>query len=102
MDRLPRNQEGNAAYCSTGTDGKTLMEPKDRQKLLPGVVKMLDEVFNPGLQGTERTTGFIVVALTIGQKGPCDYVSNGVQTSQVIQLLRQLADGLEKRQRSIS
>ncbi len=50
----------------------------------------LDGVFNAGAEGEDRKTGFILMVFPFhGHEGRCNYMSNGANRADVINLLKE-------------
>lgn len=57
------------------------------------IAKTLDEVFNGGLKGSNRTTGFVLLVFPFGNiDGRCNYISNGADREDIVKLLREQAN----------
>jgi hypothetical protein len=57
----------------------------------------LDEVFNPGLHGRDRTIGFVLMVYPFGSKdGRCNYISNGAAREDMVKMLREQANRFDK------
>jgi hypothetical protein len=53
----------------------------------------LDDFLNPGLEGPDRKTGFVLLVFPYGEsKGRCNYISNGASRADMVKLLREQAN----------
>jgi hypothetical protein len=69
----------------------------DTRRLMQGAAELLDEHFNPGLTGKQRTTGFIVIAFSFGDGDrQANYVSNGGSRAENVEVLEKLARRLKQ------
>lgn len=63
---------------------------------MTAVAHTLDALFNKGLKGPQRTTGFVLLVFPFGEKeGRCNYISNGADRQDIIKLLREQANRLD-------
>ena len=61
--------------------------------ILYRVAYALDELFNKGIKGSARTTGFVLLVFPFGDNsGRCNYISNGANRSDIVKLLREQAN----------
>jgi hypothetical protein len=58
--------------------------------MMVGLAKAIDEVFNDGVKGPERKTGFILLVFPFGEsEGRCNYISNGASRADVVTMLKE-------------
>lgn len=55
---------------------------------------LIDEGLNPGLEGDERTTGFVLLMFPFRKTGRMNYISNA-ERGQITKALRELVDSFE-------
>jgi hypothetical protein len=66
--------------------GDAPIEPAYIEKMNQ-VAHALDEVFNGGKHGNDRTTGFVLLVFPFGsQDGRCNYISNGADRRDIVKL----------------
>lgn len=69
--------------------GDAPIEDKYREQMNV-VARALDDVFNAGLKGPDRKTGFVLLVFPFGEKeGRCNYISNGAAREDVVVLMRE-------------
>ena len=57
---------------------------------MKAVAHGLDEIFNGDKTGDDRGTGFVLLVFPFGSKdGRCNYISNGADRGDVVNLLRE-------------
>lgn len=55
------------------------------------LAKQIDLIFNGDLRGQDRTTGFVLMVFPFGEgKGRCNFISNGVERSDVVTLMKEM------------
>lgn len=63
---------------------------------MKAVAFAIDEFFNGGARGDERTTGFVLLVFPFGDRpGRCNYISNGSDRKDIAQMFRDQAARLE-------
>jgi len=73
--------------------GSAPIEPKYAD-MMREVALVLDRIFNVGLRGLSRKTGFVLLVFPFGdaKDGRCNYISNGADRQDIIKLLREQAN----------
>lgn len=60
----------------------------------------LDQIFNDGLRGPDRRTGFVLMVFPFGNlaKGDarCNYISNGADRKDVVALMKEMIGRFER------
>ena len=65
------------------------IEPTHRE-VMNEIARVLDTVFNGGTLVKDRKTGFILLVFPFGgEKGRCNYISNGADRRDVIVMLKE-------------
>jgi len=55
------------------------------------IAKVLDETFNGKKKGSDRETGFVLLVFPFGEvKGRCNYISNGADRKDIVNLFREM------------
>jgi len=72
-------------------------ETEEVRRTMKEAAQLLDEHFNPGLKGTARLTGFILVAFPFGsgERG-ANFISNGGDTAANVEVLKGLAERMSQ------
>ena len=62
------------------------------REMMNDVARSLDEVFNAGLRGGSRTTGFVLMVFPYGEAegARCNYISNGADRQDVVTLMKEI------------
>ena len=69
--------------------GDAPIEP-EYVEMMRGVAQALDDVFNDGVKGPARKTGFILLVFPFGEsEGRCNYISNGADRKDVVTMLKE-------------
>lgn len=56
------------------------------------IAAALDQIFNPGKRGKDRTNGFVLLVFPFeGREGRCNYISNANRQDVIVLLKEQLA-----------
>lgn len=75
----------------TGGLGDRPIEPKHIE-MMQAVARGIDEIFNPGLKGHDRTVGWVLMAFDFGEgSGRANYISNASREDVIVLLKEQLA-----------
>lgn len=78
------------------TLGSGPIQAEYREKMA-SLARAIDELFNAGLKGHARTTGFVLLVFPFGEKeGRCNYISNGADRADIIKLLREQANRFDQ------
>lgn len=73
---------------STPTLGDRPIEP-GYQRMMRDVAVALDRAFNGPLEGDDRKTGFVLLVFPFeSDTGLCNYISNGADRRDVLELLK--------------
>lgn len=58
--------------------------------------QVLDEVFNPGLDGADRSVGFVLLTFPYGSTdGRCNFLSNGAAREDIVVLFKEMINRFE-------
>lgn len=69
--------------------GDAPIQPEFRRQM-NSIMGVLDEAFNPGLQGQDRKVGLILLVFPFGEgEGRCNYISNGADRKDVVVMLKE-------------
>jgi hypothetical protein len=78
--------------CAMNKDhqlGDAPIDEKYRQ-MMNDVARALDDIFNGGAKGPDRTTGFVLLVFPFGSEdGRCNYISNGADRDDIVVLLKE-------------
>ena len=78
--------------------GDASIEPAYIERM-NALAEALDRVFNSGLHGDDRTTGFVLLVFPFGEKeGRCNYISNGADRKDIVKLFREQIERFENAQ----
>jgi hypothetical protein len=69
--------------------GDAPIEPEYVEQMT-GLARALDELFNPGVRGGDRKTGFVLLVFPFGEaEGRANYISNGADRKDIITFFRE-------------
>ena len=61
------------------------------------LARFLDDEFNGGAEGDDRSTGFVLLVFPFGDNtGRCNFISNGADRADVAKLFREMVPKLEQ------
>jgi hypothetical protein len=64
---------------------------EEYREQMRGLARALDQVFNGGLKGKDRPTGFVLMVFPFGDtSGRCNYISNGANRDDVVTLMKEM------------
>jgi hypothetical protein len=65
-------------------------------KNMEDIAQILNETFNGGLKGDDRTTGFVLLVFPFGaHDGRCNFISNGADRRDLVTLMKELIQRFE-------
>jgi hypothetical protein len=75
------------------TLGDAPIQP-EYQKQMRDLARLLDRMFNGGLKGSDRPTGFVLMVFPFDGPGRgdgrCNYISNGADRADVVTLMKEM------------
>lgn len=62
------------------------------REMMNDVAALLDDAFNGGARGKDRTAGFVLMVFPFGEHvaGRCNYISNGAERSDIVVLMKEM------------
>lgn len=74
----------------THTLGDAPIEEK-HYALMNELAKRLDDLFNNGVKGKDRETGFVLLVFPFGDtEGRCNFISNGADRRDIVALFKEM------------
>jgi hypothetical protein len=69
--------------------GDAPIQPEYHAKM-QAIAQTLDDLFNDGVKGPARETGFVLLVFPFGEKeGRCNYISNGADRRDIVTLFKE-------------
>jgi len=70
--------------------GDAPIEPKYKDAMRQ-LAHFLDDYFNDGLKGDDRTTGYVLLVFPFGNHdGRCNFISNGADRKDIVALFKEM------------
>jgi hypothetical protein len=93
VDALAKLKDAAKFYLPTTQDIGSLPIEDRFVERMKGSAKLLDQLFNPGKVREQRDIGFVLLVFPYESKsGRCNYISNGADRKDIINMLREQAN----------